>query len=109
MICLWAAIRPNTGSTGLAGAAAAGTGGIVASARTVPPAATPAAWDRKCRRVETAGAVMLLVVLLFGLAIVLFLCKMSCGSVVRAGRVFAHSFGPLRGGVCRASGSPFLG
>jgi len=33
----------------------AGAGWIVASAKTVPPAATPAAWDRKLRRVEAAG------------------------------------------------------
>ena len=36
-------------------AAAAGIGVTVASARTVPPAARPAACDRKCRRVVSTG------------------------------------------------------
>ena len=38
----------------------AGVGVTVASARAVPPAARPAALERKLRRVETTGAVMLL-------------------------------------------------
>jgi hypothetical protein len=45
------------------GAAASAVAGIVASARTVPPAATPAACERNRRRVETAGEVVLFSVL----------------------------------------------
>jgi hypothetical protein len=46
----WQAINANTGSTEGAGAIAERAGGIAARARTVPPAATRAAWDRKRRR-----------------------------------------------------------
>ena len=49
-------MRPNTGSSKPIDAAEADAGGIVAIARTAPPVATPAAVERKLRRVGSTGA-----------------------------------------------------
>jgi hypothetical protein len=46
-------------ANGLAEAAAADVGAVVASARPAPPAATPAACERKRRRVGATGAIVL--------------------------------------------------
>ena len=60
----WSSV--SEGSTvpgGRVTAVAADAGGIVAGVRTAPPAATPAAWDRKRRRVGSTGIDVLLSVL----------------------------------------------